>query len=165
MRLLMRDPALAERYMLDIYRAFVTDPFSVGQYRRFLQCFLKGSDRAILWHCTAGKDRAGFGAVILEEALGVARDDVFADYLATNDYLEGEIEKLSAALSAFFGAATEDAARSMRYVYGAREAFLQTSYRCAEESYGSFEGFLKNGLGLTDADRDTLRQAYLEPNA
>ena len=38
----------------------------------------------LLFHCSAGRDRTGFGAVLVLTAFGVSREIVIADYLATN---------------------------------------------------------------------------------
>lgn len=38
----------------------------------------------MLFHCSAGRDRTGVGAVMLLELLGVSRDLVLADFLASN---------------------------------------------------------------------------------
>src|SRR6478609_7208845 len=44
-------------------------------------------DRApLVIHCTAGKDRTGFASALILHALGVAHEDIAADYLLTNQY-------------------------------------------------------------------------------
>ncbi len=37
-----------------------------------------------LLHCSAGKDRTGFGVAMIQAALGVSEQDIFSDYLLTN---------------------------------------------------------------------------------
>ena len=43
-------------------------------------------DVPTLFHCTAGKDRAGFAAAITLIALGVSKADVINDYMKTNAF-------------------------------------------------------------------------------
>lgn len=43
---------------------------------------------AVLFHCTAGKDRTGTLAAILYSLLGVAREDIIADYQVSHTYNE-----------------------------------------------------------------------------
>lgn len=43
------------------------------------------SDGPVLIHCAAGKDRTGVSVALLLRLLGVAREDVVADYLASAD--------------------------------------------------------------------------------
>ena len=51
-----------------------------------------GSDgSATLIHCFAGKDRTGIAVALFHLLAGVHRDDVFADYLMTNDMGEDRI--------------------------------------------------------------------------
>ena len=40
---------------------------------------------AVLWHCSAGKDRCGLVSALVLEALNVDRDTIMADYMKTND--------------------------------------------------------------------------------
>ncbi|NED82509.1 tyrosine-protein phosphatase, partial [Streptomyces sp. SID11233] len=42
--------------------------------------------RGVLYHCTAGKDRTGWATAALLTALGVPRETVTDDYLASNTY-------------------------------------------------------------------------------
>ena len=65
--------------MRSMYRKFVGD-YCVSRYSRFVQILLEDHDKAVLWHCSAGKDRAGVGAVIIEEILGVPRETIISDY-------------------------------------------------------------------------------------
>ena len=47
-----------------------------------------------LFHCSAGKDRTGvLGATILS-VLGVSRDDIVADFLMTNEVIDGILARL-----------------------------------------------------------------------
>ena len=46
--------------MFNTYRQFALD--FTAEYAHFLQAVLQAQGRPVLWHCTAGKDRAGFAA-------------------------------------------------------------------------------------------------------
>ncbi len=43
-------------------------------------------ERAVLWHCTGGKDRTGLAAMLILSALGVDEETVVKDYLLTNEF-------------------------------------------------------------------------------
>jgi len=45
---------------------------------------------------------------------------------------------------------------------GVRKAYLDTFYDSVTESYGSVDGYLRDGLGLTDVEFRALRARYLE---
>ena len=53
------------------------------EYRRLFECLL-AAEGGFLLHCSAGKDRTGFGAAMILRALGVPRPVVVQDYLLTN---------------------------------------------------------------------------------
>ena len=157
-----RDPETARQYMMRTYTGFVTNDFSVSQYQRFLDLLLEEKDRAVLWHCTAGKDRAGFAAVIVQFLLGVHRDDILGDYLLTNDCVGEEVHALRKMAGHMIGGLDAAAEKALDYLFGAHEEFLLALYAAVKERYGDFNGFVRNGLKVTEEERDTLRRMYLE---
>lgn len=123
------------------YRASVKDPHGQQTYARFLDGLLRHPTGATLWHCTQGKDRAGLAAVLVEYALGVAMDDIRADYLATN--LFEDLEKSPAISFAY-----------PRYLDAALDAI--------DTGWGSLDGYLTDALGFDPEKRARLRELYLE---
>ena len=79
----------AEEYMAGLYRNLVMDPFSRQQYRKFFGILLDQKEGAVLWHCSAGKDRVGVGTALLLSALGIPRETILADYMIL--YLDGRM--------------------------------------------------------------------------
>lgn len=156
------DPDDMRSNLLKSYAVFVADDYSVSCYRRFIEILLDASGKAVLWHCTGGKDRAGFASVIIESLLGVSREDVVADYLMTNACLEPEMKETVRRIEQVRGSLGEKLEATLRYVFSAREEYLEASFREAEKCYGSFQGFLKEGLGVTAETESLLREKYLE---
>ncbi len=54
-----------------------------AQYRALFALLLSDQRVPLLFHCTAGKDRTGFGAALILAALGVREEAIREDYLAT----------------------------------------------------------------------------------
>lgn len=54
------------------------------------------NDKTILFHCTAGKDRTGLIAFLILNILGVSREQIYKDYLLTNEMvtIDEKINKL-----------------------------------------------------------------------
>ncbi len=161
LRMLMVAPDLARDYMCMLYEKFLTEAFSLRQYAKFVRILLEDHEKAVLWHCTAGKDRAGFAAILILEILGVSRDQILEDYQKTNPYMEAEIRRLTRQMTDR-GADPETSERAVRYLWGAMPEYPETVYRKAEEVYGGFDGFIRDGLGIRDEERTALRQRYLE---
>ena len=156
-----KDPEMAKEKMLGAYRSFVSKEYSVGQYRRLLGMLLEPGEKAVLWHCTAGKDRTGFGALIIQTLLGVPRDDIYADYLITNEYIKGEVEGLYKMFEKKLGGLDETSQKALFYLFGAHLDYLEAVFKTAEELYGSFDAFLTAGLGMGPAERKKLQDIYL----
>ena len=156
-----RDPGKARQYMIRTYTGFVKSDFCVSQYRRFVSLLMEPHEKAVLWHCTAGKDRAGFASVIVESLLGVSPEDIMEDYLRTNDYLQEEILKLREMVSRQMGGLDERMEKALTYLFGAHEEYLAAVYHAAKETYGSFMRFLTDGLKVSATDQERLRAMYL----
>ena len=50
----------------------------------------------VVFHCSAGKDRTGLLAAMILEVLGVDADTIKADYLLTNEAVEGILRRIKA---------------------------------------------------------------------
>ena len=50
---------------------------------------------------------------------------------------------------------------SLQYLFGADEDFIKAYYEAVADKYGSMDALIREGLGLTDSDREELREMYL----
>jgi protein-tyrosine phosphatase len=118
--------------------------------------FLLGQDRTpALIHCAAGKDRTGIVVAVLLAAVGVDREAIVADYLATAERL--------ATVRASLGRrgrypAGDAAGRSPRISRRDIEAVLGV----LDAADGGVRGYLR-GLGCPPGDLARLRELLLEP--
>ena len=156
------DPEAGKASVCQLYRNMVYKDYTVGQYGRFLRILLEDHERAVLWHCTAGKDRAGMAAAMVEALLGVPREAIVEDYLTTNTYLAEDIRSMIAMVKKKIGTDDPRADESLRCIFGASREYPLAFFAAAEERYGSFLGFAEKGLGLTREDIELLREKYTE---
>ena len=159
---MVQDAEIAGRYMIQTYEGFVSNSYCVGQYAKFVRQLLTERKKGVLWHCTAGKDRAGFATVIVQELLGVPREDIRADYMMTNEYLEPEIRSLTEMIRGLPGVDPDAASRAVSYLFGAQAEYLDAVYSAVQKKYGTFDNYLTQGLGITSGEREKLRAVYLE---
>ena len=146
-----------------LYEGFITNKYCVGQYERFIRMLLQEHQKGVLWHCTAGKDRTGFATVIIQELLGVSRDDIREDYMLTNDCLKPEtLQLIQMVLSKNPQVDPGIAEKALSYVFEAHAPYLDAAYAAAEKEYGSFDNYLTEALHITPADREKFRDMYLE---
>lgn len=150
--LLAREEATGENVhdLLRIaYAAYATD--HLPRYRALFELLLRDGRLPLLFHCSAGKDRTGFGAALLLTALGVPRETVIADYLATN-----RIWKREHALPPDTPADVRDTLLS------AHQSLIEAALDLATDRFGGLEVLLEHGLGLDSARLAQLRALLLE---
>lgn len=130
----------------------------IARYKPFFQQLLQLPDgEALLFHCTAGKDRTGMAAALLLHALGVNLDTIMEDYTATNVYWRAEKERSMMEMEKM-GLTTAVAAALL----DAKPRYLRSMFETIEKKYGSVDSFLKDGLGLNDMDIEKLKSMYTE---
>lgn len=159
---LMKDPEGAMEHMVSMYIDMVTDEWALTGYGIFLNHLLREEEnlKATFWHCTMGKDRAGIAALILLEALGVDRETVIEDYLMTNECAQS---KLAQAVTGTDQVADDPVGvRVKEILLLAQREFVERLYQKVDEVYGSFDGFLENGLHFDSEKRSALKARYLE---
>ena len=154
----LKNPGAAAEYMKGLYRNMVTDEFTVGQYAKFMRILLQTREKAVFWHCTAGKDRTGLAAALIEKTLGVADEDIAADYLASNQYQEQTGGNL-AALMDKIGAVPEDALKAL---FSVQAEYINAAFAQIDASYGSFDQFRCDALQISDEECILLKEMYLE---
>ncbi len=149
------DVAAARRNMLDRYAELPFRQRLGNVYRRYF-ALLAETRGPTLVYCTAGKDRTGFLVALLHYALGVHRDDIFADYLLTNTAGDGpaRVAALRRDLERRFGASLSDEA--VNVVVSVDPQFLQTAFDAATGRYGTLDVYLAEVLGVTAQVREAL---------
>jgi protein-tyrosine phosphatase len=140
----LADSAAAHRVMREVYDAFVRSPDSRASYARLLTSLATG-ELPQLFHCTAGKDRTGWAAVLLLEIAGVERDTILADYLLTNEVSSATREKYLALIGEHLG---PDLVAVYEPTMVVEEEYLRVAYDAVADDYGSIGGYLHDGLGL-----------------
>ena len=142
--------------MVDLNREFVTSPMASASYKALIQHILAApEDKAVLWHCTAGKDRTGMAAVILLGALGVEEHTIYQDYLETNDHLAEHVNNIVTAIE------DPTEAEVIRGFWIATRAYLDAALDEITVRFGSMENYLKAGLGITDQQLAQLKDTLL----
>ncbi|MEV4257780.1 tyrosine-protein phosphatase [Spirillospora sp. NPDC049652] len=115
------------------YRLMVNAPSARAAYRDLLTSLAAQPDSA-LFHCTAGKDRTGWGAAVLLTILGVDRATIYNDYLASNTYYGSD---------------------------SVRANWLDAAFAEVDRSFGSFDNYVRQGLGVSDATIASLKTRLL----
>lgn len=131
----------------------------LDQYKSFMRVLIDAGGKPVLWHCSAGKDRTGFAAALVLRILGVPMPVIIEDYLLSSIYTIRVKSHMKAAFLVKYGAR---AYRVMKKLMGIDEAYLLESFAVIDRRYGSFDAFVREGLGLSDSDVLTLKSLLLE---
>lgn len=153
------EPDRVRSFMNEVYAVMITEKDSQAGYKRFLDIILSLNEGAVLFHCFAGKDRTGIAAAILLSILGVGRDEIIKDYLITNE-MRKETNKKILQKDLEAGVPPEHLKTIEGFLLVERE-YLETAFDTAEKRYGSFDNYITEGLGVTEADREILKNRYL----
>ncbi|MEP5764986.1 MAG: tyrosine-protein phosphatase [Halieaceae bacterium] len=146
-----------QSFMLEANRHFA-DRFT-PQYRQFLQTVLEADGEPILWHCSAGKDRAGYAAAILLRILGVPQEVVVQDYMLSKEYALAARRRQLLLLRIFKGAETAD---KLEVIMGVEPEWLEAGFAQIDARYGSFDNYVREALELDRAAVARLRSQLLE---
>ncbi|WP_328954219.1 tyrosine-protein phosphatase [Kitasatospora purpeofusca] len=147
-------PQAAVRAMVDAERTMVSADSARTAYHSVLNALVERNDENVLFHCTAGKDRTGWASAALLTALGVPRETVEADYLASNTYRAAEIAATLAQLPPAYQAIYKP-------LLDVRSEYLAAGFDEVQRKFGSFDAYLKSGLGLDKRDLRDLRSQLL----
>ncbi|WP_323039308.1 tyrosine-protein phosphatase [Gemmobacter sp.] len=139
--------------LLDLYMEALNA--QSGAVRAVLATIAAAPEGAVLFHCTAGKDRTGIIAALLLGAADVERDDIVADYAQTGANIVPLVERLLARTRANGGDPVTHA-RFLRCEAPTMEAMLDH----IERRHGSISGYLAD-IGLTVSDIEALRDRLL----
>lgn len=154
---IIRSGCVSERMYADM--AF--DPAAEKGFRDFFRILLEnGGQKAVLWHCSGGKDRTGAAAVLLLLALGVNRETALRDFELTNEFLREKIAYMESRAAELTDDPEEVA--WVKDLTGVNRKYMEELLDTLEEKYGSQERYLTEGLGLDRAELEQLREMYLE---
>lgn len=148
----------ADEHMRTIYNEMVTSPSCREGFSQFLKG-VAATDAPFIFHCFAGKDRTGMGAALILEILGVSREAIYTDYLATNEQRKEANANMLAEMKEK-GASAEQLA-AIGVMMTVKAEYLDVAYQQMGEHYGSPLAFIQEGLGLSATELATIRSKYL----
>lgn len=117
--------------------------------KQLVSGLLKG---AVLFHCTAGKDRTGVLASAILSLCGVSAEDIIADYEVTYTYNRKSFERMLAMMG-------EEAAEQMRPYLSSRAETMEAQVK----NYRELD--LKKHLdryGVAEEEIETLKKRFLD---
>ena len=141
-----------------LYPAIVTDSAAHHYYGMFLRGVLNAKG-GVLWHCSQGKDRAGWASAFLLAALGASRDTIVEDFDLSNRSYARQVEALTANVQEKKGG--KDAVAFIRAMVGVSRENFEATLDLIDQKYGSLSQYLDNQLGFSKEEQQQLKEKYL----
>lgn len=166
------DEATIDAFMEDINRDLVVN--HQASYRQMFDELLEHGNSGSIIHCSAGKDRTGFGGLLVLGALGVDRETIMEDYLLTNRYVN--IDREIARWTKNYGSSEELAETGQENAGSGRGAFnrdalavilkvkasyLQAAIDTIDDQFGGLDSYLREQIGLRAEELTALENYYL----
>ena len=124
------------------------------QYRQFFTEIQTTLNIPLVFQCSAGKDRTGLAAVFLLTSLGASREDILADYYATNYYAQAHAYEIIGLINN-----NGHNGELMRPLLEVRPEYLAAGLKEIDLQSGSLQNFVLNEL---KADAGLLQAKFLE---
>ncbi|MFC0003175.1 tyrosine-protein phosphatase [Micromonospora siamensis] len=145
--------------MAAIYRWFVTGSSARTGFGTAVRLAAEPGNLPLVFHCSAGKDRTGWLTVVLLTALGVDEATIRADYLRNNELTASLREVLLEAMGRRHPGLDPE---TVRPVLEVRPEYLDAAYDEVRRVHGSFEAYLRDGLGVDATTVAALRENLLD---
>jgi protein-tyrosine phosphatase len=127
-------------------------------YAQFIEELAGPGSVPALFHCSAGKDRAGWAGSLVLLALGVEEEQVVEQYLLSNR----EAEHIRERLKSRAVAGAEKWGELLDPLLRVHPDYIGASFDAMHEDWGSFERYLHEGLGISKEQREALQSSLLE---
>lgn len=154
---------------MDLQKMMASFPDSLGeayvqwlghsqpQFKQVFQRIAAQQDGAVLFHCTAGKDRTGIIAGLLLDLAGVSKAEIVHNYAISAHYLEGQPK--DGAMNAQIMALVKqnpEIGRKMAGMAGTAPDNMEQFLAALQSQYGGAEGYLK-AIGISEQEIQQLK--------
>lgn len=145
----------------DMYvKQFKSERFQKGMTSFFQILLNSDGEHSILWHCAAGKDRAGSAAALTLLALGVDKETVLTDFdlsnIAYNEWIQKRLTQVSRITR------DPEILTVVRSLSGVNVDYMRNAIDATILDYGNIENYLEVCMNVTKEDIVKLKDMYLE---
>ena len=148
----------AQAFARQLYPAIVTSTDAQALYGDFLRGVLAAKG-GVLWHCSQGKDRAGWASAFVLAALGASRQVIVEDFDLSNQSYANKVETLTAQLRDKEGG--EEAVAFIQAMVGVSRENFEATLDLIDRQYGSLSAYVENQLGFSKQEQQQLRDKCL----
>jgi protein-tyrosine phosphatase len=134
------------------YREYATS--YLPQLRALFERLSHPENLPVLIHCSAGKDRTGVVASLIQLVLGVSPETAIDDYLKSNGLLDAYTQEIFRRLKklAYFGVPW----KMYTPLFDARPTYIEAALAQVRDEFGAIEAWFQRGLGFSERERLAL---------
>ena len=144
----------------EAYIEMVTNKKYVNNLSNIIKEIITSEEFPVLYHCTQGKDRTGVTTYVLLSILGFDKKTIIEDYLSIKDM--NRVKSNLAFLFVLLIKRNLKTAHKIKNFLRAEEKFLQAAIDAIEETYGTMENFIQNGLNISSEEISSFKGKVLE---
>lgn len=136
-----------DELMMEMNCLFVTELTCLDNFREMFRILKDKSNLPLLYHCSAGKDRAGMATALILFSLGVSEKTIIHDYMLSKEYLA---DKYASIIEKY---------PKVEPLFTVKPEYLKAGIKQIKKEHGSIESFLVNILNV---DIEKMRKLYLD---
>lgn len=148
-----------EDVFYDMYELLLFGERSKDYVRKIFDILLSQENGSVLWHCSAGKDRVGVVTMLILMALGVDRELIVEDFLATNRFSAGEIIKTR--VFAPLVIRERRLRKCLAILMGVKREYMDKLFEKIDREFGDTFTFFEKQFAITEEEILLLREKYL----
>lgn len=133
-------------------------PYAKHAYSELFSRMNEG--KTIAFHCTAGKDRTGVAAMIIELALGRTRRQALEEYMRSNNRKTGKTARLMKLVKPL--RLSDKFYECVRYNSRVHEELFDRAWNAIFDKYATIEDFLLAEYGVTAENIADWKRYYTE---
>lgn len=145
-----------ERLVESAYRSIINSDTSNECFSILFKTLSKEEELPALFHCVTGKDRTGWVAAAFLSLMEVPREDIYENYLLSNDYIVPLFKSTTDIYLAAGG--DEDLIIS---ILGVRRGYLEAAFDEMEKLYGSIENYFTQALKIDAEQQQVIKDRFL----
>ncbi|WP_121966817.1 tyrosine-protein phosphatase [Myroides sp. N17-2] len=150
-------PVQADSLVMEFYKLYMLEN---PQLVKGIVDQLFDTDDAVLFHCSAGKDRTGMIGALVLSILEVDRETIISEYMLSNNYRAKEVEsrlKLAKIGKVVYPKIDYQVIENFSWI---KPIYIEAMFKGIEGKYGTMDSYITTGLGISKEKRQVYIDKY-----